>query len=427
MTPQEDATLANALEAIRTGGGPFDDQEFIAKLTGQVKEKAINGKILYSAGHPGPTSVKVDAYHRLSEMGGKGPASAVGAPGSQIVYRRRGEGKGSDLWLLGALGIVSTRSDLLERLLAYHDESAGLAALRFYKDGDWRTVCVDDQMPCHGRLKLAYSSNEQPRNGPVSLVLKALAKLYGCYEVLKAGRLGSALEDLTGGFKDKLYLRDGVRAGPNQDGPPKQPDISIAEEMASGVLWARLSALHAGGHLLGATYKPKYAHLGGAPAIDTSVLEAGEALTYPIVGMKEVSDASGGGRYVQLRNPWKQIGEGTNAKQWEGAWGSSREGAAEWSNLPGVAAELGGRPREADGRFWMTFEDFVEGFNKVRPIALPIALPCLIAPPLVSGSHLPPDRGRAMDAPSSRSRRVVARDGRRQGGHAAWAGSAVAA
>ena len=107
---------------------------------------------------------------------------------------------------------------------------------------------------------------------------------------------------------------------------------------------------------------------------------AGEALTYPIVGMKEVSDASGGGRYVQLRNPWKQIGEGTNAKQWEGAWGSSREGAAEWSNLPGVAAELGGRPREADGRFWMTFEDFVEGFNKVRPIALPIALPCLTAP-----------------------------------------------
>ena len=89
-------------------------------------------------GHPAPTSVKVDAYHRLSEMGGRGPIGGA----SQIIYRRALP----DLWLLGAISIVSTRKDLLERLIAYHDESLGLCALRFYKDGEWRTVCVDDQV-----------------------------------------------------------------------------------------------------------------------------------------------------------------------------------------------------------------------------------------------------------------------------------------
>jgi hypothetical protein len=31
-----------------------------------------------------------------------------------------------------------------------------------------------------------------------------------------------------------------------------------------------------------------------------------------------------------------------------------------------VAKELGGKPREAEAAFWMTFEDFVSGFNKLH-------------------------------------------------------------
>ena len=48
-----------------------------------------------------------------------------------------------------------------------------------------------------------------------------------------------------------------------------------------------------------------------------------------------------GGRFVKLRNPWKTIGEGVKAKDWEGPWGSHLPGGAEWNNLPGVAKELG--------------------------------------------------------------------------------------
>merc|ERR1719181_2615781 len=41
-------------------------------------------------------------------------------------------------------------------------------------------------------------------------------------------------------------------------------------------------------------------------------------------------------------------------------------GGAEWNNLPGVAKELGGKPRSEECAFWMSFEDFLAGFNKVH-------------------------------------------------------------
>lgn len=155
-------------------------------------------------------------------------------------------------------------------------------ALRLFKDGVWKTVVVDDLIPCYGKLKPAYSSQSEPRDGPVALLQKGLAKLYGCYEHLQVGRLGSALEDLTGGVSEKIYLRDGCLNGHGEDKQARrltlrrgralmssrhcdvshalwrhhatlhvQAHISIAAETASGALWARLSALLKGGHLLG--------------------------------------------------------------------------------------------------------------------------------------------------------------------------------
>ena len=158
-------------------------------------------------------------------MGGRGPTTEFTVPGSLMVHRRAL----SDLWLLGALGMVQTRRGLLERVMGYSDESLGMHAVRLFKDGAWRTVAVDDQIPCHGKLKPAYSTNVEARDGPVAIVQKALAKLYGCYEQLKVGRVGSALEDLTGGYKDHLYLVDGVTS---KDGASKQPDIAAAAEIS---------------------------------------------------------------------------------------------------------------------------------------------------------------------------------------------------
>ena len=358
LSLQTDPVLSAAMDRMRmqqSGDGKFDDGEFPVLSSGKV-----NGKVLYESGNAPSNAVKVDSWGRLASMSGKGGSTAVGfsAPGALMVHRRGLR----DLWLLSAIGMVHTRRRLMERLLGYADESPGMHAVRLFKDGEWRTIVVDDQIPCHGKLKPAYSSNVDPRDGPVAILEKALAKLYGCFEHLQAGRVGSALEDLTGGYKDHLYLVDGVAS---KSGVRKQPDVNAAEEVQSGVMWARLSALQEGHHLLGAAYKRKYSHLGGSPAIDPANLEDAEVLVYPILELRQLGTPAeqGGGQFVRLRNPWKQIGEHATAgraREWEGAWGNN---SGEWQNLPGVAAELGGKPR--DSSFWMTFADFVAGFNKV--------------------------------------------------------------
>ena len=64
---------------------------------------------------------------------------------------------------------------------------------------------------------------------------------------------------------------------------------------------------------------------------------------------------------MRLRNPYAKMPDGKAAPEWRGAWGNA---AADWQDNPGVAAQLGGRPR--DGSFWMALDDFYRGFNKVH-------------------------------------------------------------
>ena len=223
---------------MREAGGPFDDPEFKVKFADQPKDKAINGKLLYTQGHPSKDSIKVDAYSRLSEMGGKGPAGAAVSNGSagQIVYRR---GLGS-LRLLGAIGMVSPARTCwsgwsrtrMSRPASPHCDSS-------------RTVSgrpLSSTTRCRATARRSSPTRRMTRRAmaPYALPMKGLAKLYGCYEHLKGGRVGSALEDLTGRLQDKLYLRDGVCAGPDRRARSSSPISTIQEELASGALWARL-------------------------------------------------------------------------------------------------------------------------------------------------------------------------------------------
>ena len=50
----------------------------------------------------------------------------------------------NDVWLLSAIGMVCTRPDLLSHVLFHSEENVGLHAMRFFKDGGWVTVVVDD-------------------------------------------------------------------------------------------------------------------------------------------------------------------------------------------------------------------------------------------------------------------------------------------
>jgi len=344
--------------------GRFSDVDFQCRIpTGSAKgDFTPNPRVLYISGSAPKNAKKVDNWARLEELGGaehdpgtfRVPTSGL-LGGSQFVLRNGL----ADTWLAAAVGMVCTRPDLVQQLLQHSEAGAGLHALRFFKDGAWTSVAVDDLVPCHGRRvkeqQPAYSSSEQPGAGPLSLVQKALAKLYGCYEQLHTGRVGWALEDLTGGVSECIYLRDGVASA--FDGTPKQPQLQAIQEITDGTMYRRLAGLLEQGHLAGATYKHKYAAEGEAPAMACEG-ETPAHLVYPLLECKQLED---GGLFVRLRNPYAKMPDGKAAPEWRGAWGNA---ADDWQDNPGVAAQLGGRPR--DGSFWMELNDFYRGFNKVH-------------------------------------------------------------
>ena len=296
---EDDPKVVAAVE--KASGGFFEDDEFVVQIKSKRGKLESVPELLYNPkGAPpaGGKHKKVDGWSRLSQMGTPGEKLS---DGSLLVLRDAI----NDGWLLSAIGMVQTRPELLSRIHHVPEHTSGLHALRIFKNGVWETVVVDDMVPCIGRLKPAYGSNTDPTAGKVALLEKALAKLYGSYEHLHSGRVGAALEDLTGGISDKIYLRDGAET---PTGTPKQPQLDAANEIESGAMYARLEALLQEGQLLGASYKSKYAHLGKAGESAAMGGGAGPDATvvFPIVDMRraQVRPRSG------LVRQWRREGSG---------------------------------------------------------------------------------------------------------------------
>ena len=77
-------------------------------------------------------------------------------------------------------------------------DTYGIYTLRFFKDGEWRTVCVDNRLPCTPEGQLLFSRGVDPTELWVPIVEKAYAKLHGNFELLGQGSVPYALKDLTG-------------------------------------------------------------------------------------------------------------------------------------------------------------------------------------------------------------------------------------
>ena len=112
-----------------------------------------------------------------------------------------------DCWLLSALALLAERPHLLEALLPTRvANDAGAYHVRLCCDGEWRTLLVDDLLPCRAGGATAFGSAAR-RQLWVPLVEKACAKAFGSYEALEGGTIAEALALLTGFPTERLTLQ----------------------------------------------------------------------------------------------------------------------------------------------------------------------------------------------------------------------------
>ena len=155
------------------------------------------------------------------------------------------QGAAGDCWFLSALSILAMQPDLVRNVFATEEvlplteggeasgrkgESAGIFGVCFHKDGEWRTVVVDDHFPTsrHGTHLFAHSRGTELW---VCVLEKAYASLHGSYAAIEGGFIEDALVDLTGGIKIS---------------PPKiEPDSSEGMETA----WKQIEELASSGQL----------------------------------------------------------------------------------------------------------------------------------------------------------------------------------
>jgi hypothetical protein len=239
------------------------------------------------------------------------------------------QGQLGDCWLLSALGVVAVRPAILKHLFVKVDSRRGEYKLRFYREGAWEEVTIDDRFPCGGDGKPVFGHCKDPEEIWVLLIEKALAKLLGTYEALDGGYLEEGVVMLTGGRPEKVTIND-------------WKGKSCFEETAAD-LWHKLVTYYDEGHMMGA------AICSGKEMPDQSTgLVAGHA--YGVLNVHATKD--GKFKLVQLRNPWGSF-------EWKGKWS---DGSREWTK---AYIDEVGYVNADDGSFWMELNDFRRYYDKI--------------------------------------------------------------
>lgn len=123
------------------------------------------------------------------------------------------QGQLGNCWVIAAASSLLTVPEYLQRVIP-DDQSfdqkdyAGIFHFRFWYEGEWVDVVIDDNLPVDQNGKLIFCQNLIDKNemfGP--LLEKAYAKLNICYEFLDGGLAEDALIDFTGGVSETLNLK----------------------------------------------------------------------------------------------------------------------------------------------------------------------------------------------------------------------------
>ncbi|VDM98268.1 unnamed protein product [Thelazia callipaeda] len=229
-------------------------------------------------------------------------------------------------WFLSALAVIAERPDILDQIVLTKNYNPwGIYLIRLCINGHWQVVLVDDFFPCYPQTHgLAFAVGRRNQLW-VSLIEKALAKIFGCYAKLPAGRTLEGLAILTGA-----------------------PCIVIDLESSADydLVWARLLSMREAGFIMGCSCGGGKRHVDEAEfrSVGLQIRHA-----YSLLDVKEYKNQ----RLVRLRNPWGSF-------TWNGSWCDTWQGWDSYSRR----ILLPNGPES--GAFWMPYSDFIKRFDSVE-------------------------------------------------------------
>lgn len=289
-------------------------------------------------------------------------------------------------WFFSALAVVVTRRELFQQFVVAALPEFGLYQFRFFHNGRWTTVTVDDFIPIDSAGRACFSVSRCPMDVLCMMAEKAFAKLNRCYEalhiveapwpepaqqqLLHANKTippplspgSEALLDLTGGVAKEQSLFHLPAA---QDGSNGQR-LNVLDHHA---LWDQLlrcrdpnfvASLRLS-HLTPRAQEKKHSgvridHL--YPVIDARVVEGHKLVRIrnffaadPRPSMRSSPPASGGGAVLTLRTP-----------------------SARWSNdsdswTPTIRRAVAFVPD--DTTFWLSLDEVIQLFGVLHTTEFP--------------------------------------------------------
>ncbi|CAF0865209.1 unnamed protein product [Brachionus calyciflorus] len=242
------------------------------------------------------------------------------------------QGRIGNSWMVAAASCVLCIPELIEKIIPINqsfDESeyTGIFHFKFWVNGEWVDVIIDDFLPVDENNQLLFCKNLVEKNEMYgSLFEKAYAKLNLCYEFLIAGYPHDALIDLTGGVNEVYDLKF-CRLTP-----------SANEFIDPNRLWEILY------YMIGLPYS----------ILNVFELIEDNALFDQIREYGSKKPLANSIRLLRLRIPF---GKNIN---YNGPWS---KGSEEWQKVSEITRKNINVEFEEDGQFLISFEDFVQNFD----------------------------------------------------------------
>lgn len=252
--------------------------------------------------------------------------------GQQLRPEHIKQGELGDCYYLTSLSALAEKPELIRRLF-YPQEltKEGCYAVTLCDSGEWKTLVIDNTVPCRGAFGGPAFSRNSDNGQWVALLEKAYAKMFGSYQAIQRGTSLNAFRTLTGASTEYYDLR--------------------SEEIAGNleIIWSYLNCMIQSGFLLTASSINEGLNQSVQNLADKGIIENH---SYTVLDAREVDLGNGHSeRLVKLRNPWGH-------KEWKGAWSN---GSSNWTDY--VRKQLNYYQTKSEGVFWINLKDFHRNYS----------------------------------------------------------------